>query len=150
MPDLIAPTAGFAAFVGRLQREADVTVEPDPGRVHCTHRWIVEDGAVLGAISLRHELNDFLFRAGGHVGYGVRPSARRRVLASWALGRMLDEARALGIGRVLVTCQDTDIGSQRLIEGAGGVLEDTRDTELGLMRRYWIDRSSARSGPQGP
>ncbi len=116
--DELDSTAGFAAFVGRLQREGDVTVEPDPGRVHCTYRWIVEDGAVLGAISLRHELNDFLCRAGGHVGYGVRPSARRRGLASWALGRILDEARALGIGRVLVTCQDTNVGSQRLIESS--------------------------------
>lgn len=134
---------GFAAYVGRLRREEDVSVPPQEGRVHCTTRWIVEDGRVLGAISLRHDLNEFLARAGGHLGYGIRPAARRRGLASWALGRMLEQARDLGLTRVLLTCHDTNVASQRVIEGAGGVLEDVRETELGTTRRYWIDLTRA-------
>jgi hypothetical protein len=63
--------------------------------VHCRYRWIVEDGRVLGAIVLRYELNERLLQL-GHIGYGIQPSARRRGLATWALGRMLDEARGLG------------------------------------------------------
>lgn len=78
-------------------------------------------------------------RAGGHIGYGVRPSARGRGLATWALSVVLDEARQLGLKRVLVTCDDTNIASARTIERNGGQLEDTRDTELGHTRRYWID-----------
>jgi predicted acetyltransferase len=93
---------------------------------------------VLGAISLRHTLTDFLLRAGGHVGYGIRPAARRRGLATWALGAMLPEARALGIDRLLVTCNADNAGSARTIEKNGGELEDIRETELGLTRRYWI------------
>jgi len=136
--DDVETADGFAAWVGRLRRLEDVTVVPPEGMVHCSYRWIVEDDRVLGAISLRHELNDFLLRAGGNIGYGVRPSARRRGLASWALGAMLDEARKLGLHRVLVTCSVENDASRRTIERQGGVLEDVRNSELGLIRRYWI------------
>jgi predicted acetyltransferase len=129
---------GFAAWVSRLVRQADPAEDPGPGRVHCTHRWIVEDGRVLGAIALRHELTDALLDAGGHIGYGVRPSARRRGLATWALGEMLGEARALGLARVLIVCAVDNIASSRTIERNGGVLEDVRDTPQGPVKRYWI------------
>jgi predicted acetyltransferase len=129
---------GFATWVGRLRREADTTAPPAPGRVHCTYWWIVEGNTVLGAIALRHRLNDFLLRAGGHIGYGIRPSTRGRGLATWALGRVLGEARTRGLDRVLLTCADHNAASARVIERHGGVLEDVRDTELGRTRRYWI------------
>jgi predicted acetyltransferase len=124
--------------VARLADESDSAKPLDTGRVHCTYRWIVEGDRVLGAIALRHELNDFLLRAGGHIGYGIRPSARRRGLATWALGRMLGEARVLGLDRVLIICEVDNIASAKTIERHGGVLEDVRDTELGTVRRYWI------------
>ncbi|MFJ3583096.1 GNAT family N-acetyltransferase [Streptomyces sp. NPDC090127] len=128
----------FASWVGRLCEQADTTKALSGGRVHATHWWIVEDGAYVGAIDLRHRLNDFLLRAAGHIGYSIRPSARRRGLATWALGAVLPEARALGMDRVLVTCDEDNIASARAIERNGGVLEDVRDTEIGLKRRYWI------------
>jgi predicted acetyltransferase len=137
--DEVDSDAGFAAYVERLLREEDPAVPPAEGRVHCTTRWIVEDGRVLGSISMRHELNDFLRRVGGHIGYGIRPSERRRGLASWALAQMLDQARRIGIDRVLLTCVDSNLGSRAVIEGAGGVLESVGGTELGLTRRYWVD-----------
>ena len=136
--DEVDTPGGFAACVRRLLAEADTTIPAGPGRVHATYFWIVEADTVLGSISLRHALNDFLLRAGGHVGYGIRPSARRRGLATWALAEILPEARALGISRLLVTCADDNAGSARAIEKNGGVLEDVRATELGLTRRYWI------------
>ncbi|GAB1691465.1 GNAT family N-acetyltransferase [Krasilnikovia sp. M28-CT-15] len=129
---------GFAAWVDRLCRSADTGVAPEPGRVHCTYRWIVEDDTVLGAIALRHELNDFLLRAGGHIGYGIRPGARRRGLATFALGEVLGQAKQLGLERALITCNVANEASRRTIERHGGALEDIRDTELGRLRRYWI------------
>ncbi|GAB1641028.1 GNAT family N-acetyltransferase [Krasilnikovia sp. MM14-A1259] len=129
---------GFAAWVARLCRSADPAVEQEPGRVHCTYWWIVEDGTVLGAIALRHVLNDFLLRAGGHIGYGIRPAARRRGLAAFALGEVLRHAKQLGLDRVLITCNVDNEASRRTIERHGGVQEDVRDTELGRIRRYWI------------
>ncbi|MDT9689051.1 GNAT family N-acetyltransferase [Streptomyces sp. P9(2023)] len=136
--DAFAIPEVFAAWVRRLREQADPTRPLGDGRVHATHWWIVEDEAYVGAIDLRHRLNDFLLRAAGHVGYSIRPSARRRGLATWALGAVLPEARALGLDRVLVTCDEDNIASARAIERNGGVLEDTRDTEIGRKRRYWI------------
>ncbi len=106
--------------------------------MHATHWWIVEDDTYLGAVDLRHRLNGFLLDAGGHIGYSVRPSARRRGLATWALGAVLPEARAMGLERALVTCDDDNVASARSIESNGGVLEDVRTTEVGRKRRYWI------------
>lgn len=135
--DLADPEA-FSAWVELLRVQADESVPVGEGRVHATHWWIVEGDTYLGAIDLRHRLNDFLLDVGGHIGYNVRPSARRRGLAGWALGTVLTEARALGLARVLVTCNDDNIASARSIERNGGVLEDTRTTAAGLKRRYWI------------
>jgi predicted acetyltransferase len=77
-------------------------------------------------------------RVGGHIGYGIRPSARGRGLATWALRSALPHASELRLEKVLITCNDTNLASARVIEKAGGVLEDVRHTELGLTRRYWI------------
>lgn len=138
--DDVESAAGFAAFVARLRREADEDQLLPAGRVHCSYWWITEDRTVLGAIALRHELNDFLREAGGHIGYGVRPSARRRGLAGWALGQVLERAWHQGLDQVLITCDINNEASRRTIESRGGVLEDVRDTVLGRTRRYWVTR----------
>ena len=91
--DDVDSPAGFATWLTRLTHQSDPAAQLDPGRVHCTYRWIVERDRVLGGIALRHELNDYWLRVGGHIGYGIRPSARRRGLGTWALGQMLGEAR---------------------------------------------------------
>ncbi|MEU4506014.1 GNAT family N-acetyltransferase [Streptomyces sp. NPDC024089] len=140
----LAPETGlddpevFSAWVERLRQQSDSSVALGEGHVHATHWWIVEGDTYLGAIDLRHRLNAFLLDAGGHIGYGIRPSARRRGLATWALGAVLPEARAMGLGRVLVTCDDDNAGSARSIERNGGILEDVRTTKAGVKRRYWI------------
>ncbi|MEV5528020.1 GNAT family N-acetyltransferase [Streptomyces prunicolor] len=128
----------FSAWVEELHQQSDRSVALGEGRVHATHWWIVEDDSYLGAIDLRHYLNAFLLDVGGHIGYSIRPSARRRGLATWALGAVLLKAPAFGLGRVLVTCDDDNVGSARSIERNGGVLEDTRTTDAGIKRRYWI------------
>jgi predicted acetyltransferase len=129
---------GFAAFVRKLLRESDPAVEPAPGWVHCTYWWIVEGDEILGTISLRHELNDFLLEAGGHIGYGVRPAARGKGLAGAALAQVLAYAKHLGIDRALLSCDVDNAASRRTIEKNGGVLEDIRTTDIGRVRRYWL------------
>ncbi|MFF4365050.1 GNAT family N-acetyltransferase [Streptomyces sp. NPDC001594] len=136
--DDVESAEGFAAWTGRLRRRSDRTTAVEQGRVHATHWWITEGDTYLGAIDLRHHLNAFLLDAGGHIGYSVRPSARRRGLAGWALDQVLHEARVMGMDRVLLTCDPGNEPSQRTIEGAGGVLEDVRDTLVGPKRRYWV------------
>nr|WSX53631.1 GNAT family N-acetyltransferase [Streptomyces sp. NBC_00974] len=137
--DDVESAEGFAAWVERLHGYSDRRLPIEQGRVHATYWWIAEGDTYLGAIDLRHYLNAFLVDAGGHIGYSVRPSARRRGLAGWALGSVLYEARLLGIDRVLLTCDPDNEASVRTIEGNGGVLEDVRETLIGPKRRYWID-----------
>jgi predicted acetyltransferase len=127
---------GFAAWVHRMRRQLHPAAEPCPDRPHWAPRWIVEDGRILGAFALRHYYDD----AFGTIGYGVRPSARGRGVATWALGQMLKEARdTLRLDRALITCAEGNIASARTIERCGGVLEEVRTTQLGPQRRYWID-----------
>jgi predicted acetyltransferase len=137
--DEVGTVEGFAGWVERLKLQSDETLVLEPGRVPAAYWWIVDDGQYAGAITLRYRLNDKLLDGGGHIGYGVRPSARKRGLASWALGAVLDRARERGMDRVLVSCDDDNVASARTIERNGGVLEDVRDTWLGLTRRYWIE-----------
>ncbi len=96
-------------------------------------------GRVLGAIDLRHELNDELLRHAGHIGYGLRPSCRGRGLAPYMLALCLEKAKERGIPRVLVTCDDENLPSAGTIEACGGELENKVDEEGRLTRRYWID-----------
>ncbi|MET9064554.1 GNAT family N-acetyltransferase [Streptosporangium sandarakinum] len=133
--DEVGSPAGFAAWVARLTGASN---QADAGGVACTYRWIAEGDRVLGGIALRHGDGEVVRRL-GHIGYGIRPSARRRGLAVWALGRMLDEARTLGMDGVLIVCAAGNTASARTIERCGGLLEGIRDTDLGTVRRYRIN-----------
>jgi predicted acetyltransferase len=124
--------------VARLRDEADPAWCAAAGRACATYRWIVEQDQVLGAIALRHEL-DGSVPALGHIGYGIRPAARRRGLATWAVGQILDEAWLLGLRRVKLICRADDLASIRTIERNGGVLEAGHPS----MRRYWITSAAA-------
>lgn len=137
--DDVETQEGFAAWVARLGRQADPAVAVPAGQVHSTRWWIVEDDEYLGVVELRHELTPHMVEGVGHIGYSVRPSARRRGVATWALATVLERATALELSRVLVTCDADNIPSTRTIESNGGVLEDVRATERGRKRRYWID-----------
>ena len=136
--DEVESPAGFEAWVARLTAESHPSGPLDAGEEACTYRWVVENGRVLGGIALRHGSSDYV-RWAGHLGYGIRPSARRRGTATWALGHMLDEARMVGLDRVLVVCGVNNFASVKTIERCGGVLDGIQDTTLGPARRYWIE-----------
>jgi predicted acetyltransferase/8-oxo-dGTP pyrophosphatase MutT (NUDIX family) len=135
--DEVDSPAGFEAWLARLASQSDPVQAIDPAAHRCTYRWIVEDDRVLGGMALRYGSDDYV-RWAGHIGYGIRPSARRRGLASWALDRMLGDARALGLDRALVVCAVDNLASVKTIERCGGVFEAIRDTKFGPVRRYWI------------
>jgi predicted acetyltransferase len=91
---------------------------------------------VVGGIALRHGFDDFVQWA-GHIGFGIRPSARGRGLATWAIGQMLIETEQT-MDRVLIVCAADNIASAKTIERSGGALEGIQETALGLARRYWL------------
>ena len=100
----------------------------------------VVDGVVVGRLSIRHYLNERIDRVGGHIGYGVIPSRRRQGFATEMLRQALPICRALGIERALLTCDESNVGSQKVVESCGGVLEGKIPCpETGVeKRRYWI------------
>ena len=100
-----------------------------------------ERGSFVGAVNIRHYLNDALLKSGGHIGDGVRPSERRRGVATAMIGLALDECRRLGIDRVLMVCDRDNIGSAKSIINNGGVLENEVENEQDgrIIQRYWIE-----------
>ncbi|WP_405808303.1 GNAT family N-acetyltransferase [Streptomyces sp. NBC_00210] len=124
----------FAGYVARLGAESLEETPRPQGWVPHTNLWFVDGDTYLGRLAIRHRLTPFLHELGGHVGYAVRPSARRRGHATAMLRDCLPYARTLGIESLLVTCDAGNVGSRKVIEANGGVLEDQR----GEKRRYWI------------
>lgn len=135
--DDVVTRVGFAAWVRRLRDESEPGQIPGDEKTYTTYWWIVEGESVLGAIALRRETNEWTLRV-GHVGYGVRPSARGRGLATWALGEVLSAAWLDGLPRILICSRDDNPASARVAEHHGGVLESTVDTVVGRIQRYWI------------
>ena len=92
----------------------------------------------VGAVNIRHYLNDNLRFAGGHIGDGVRPSERRKGVATAMIGLALEECRKLGIYDVLIACDRDNIGSAKSIVRNGGILENEVEEYGVIMQRYWI------------
>ncbi len=126
----------FADWVVMLDRFERGVGLPD-NLVASSSRWIVEGGRLVGFLSIRHVLNDFLRELGGHIGYAVRPTARGHGIATAATRLALEECRQRGIDPVLITCDVDNVASATVIERNGGILEDVR----GVKRRYWVSTS---------
>jgi predicted acetyltransferase len=116
---------------------------PRDGLVESTLLAAVVGDQLVGRASIRHRLNEWLARWGGHIGYVVVPEHRRRGYATEILRQSLIVAHSLGIDDVLVTCDVSNIGSAKVIEACGGELESVIDGPEGAerKRRYWIRRS---------
>lgn len=107
-----------------------------PSTVYLAKR--ISDDEIVGIIDVRHSLNDYLQKFGGHLGYSVRPQYRRQGYATEMLGLALDKCRSLGLSKVLVTCDKTNIASASVIKANGGVLENELEESGIIKQRYWI------------
>ncbi|MDN5894888.1 MAG: GNAT family N-acetyltransferase [Nocardioides sp.] len=127
----------FETLLEHTRAESDTGRDLQDGHVHCDYFWVTDpDEVVVGFLAMRHSIDtDFLRTQGGHIGYSIRPSHRRQGHAARALGLALNHARMLGLGHVLLTCDEDNVGSIRTIESQGGDFERI----LIGKRRYWID-----------
>jgi predicted acetyltransferase len=131
----------FAAFLARLDRCARGIDLPNGFVAHSTYWLVLGQGEVVGVSNIRHTLTAALHREGGNIGYGIRPSARRRGFGTTILRKSLDQAAALGLKRVLVTCAKANVGSVKAILRNGGILESEEylPDRGELVQRYWIE-----------
>jgi predicted acetyltransferase len=128
----------WSEFVERSRLDA-LGIDLPADRVRNAQLVAEVDGQLVGRTSIRFELNEWLLERGGHIGYAVRPAHRRRGYAGEILRQALVIIRAAGVRDVLVCCDDTNVASAAVIEGAGGALQNVVTLEDGhLVRRYWI------------
>ena len=131
-------TIDFNSLVESLKGYSNGIGLPD-GFVPCTTFWLKNnEKKVLGAIEIRHQLNDYLLFRGGHIGYGIRPSERNKGYASNMLGMALEYCKIIGLTNVLITCSSNNIGSIKTIVKNGGIF-DSEDIEKDeFFQRYLI------------
>ncbi len=123
--------------------ETDETIRN--GFVPSTLYFLVDDeSGIVGAIHHRHMLNDILRQHGGHIGYGLRPSKRNLGYGSLMLGLLLKRLKGTAATEFMLTCDETNVASQKTIEKHGGILETKIEYEGKMTRRYWI---SSMTGP---
>ena len=138
----ISPDA-FAARFDDMLREIAAAKDPAtarPGALPYEDFWLMEQDIWIGLLTLRLQINEQFLRSGGHIGYVIRPSRRRRGYGTALLRLGLDKARERGLQRVLLTCDETNIGSRKIIEANGGQFEDAvvvAGQDIPKLR-YWI------------
>jgi predicted acetyltransferase len=111
------------------------------GKVGATTYWLMKKNnrKILGAINIRHSLNEFLINFGGHIGYGIRPTERKNGYATKMLNLSFEKCKKLNLNRVLITCDKKNIASARVILLNGGILENEIVKDGEIVQRYWID-----------
>ncbi|GER91370.1 acetyltransferase [Dictyobacter vulcani] len=129
----------FSSFVQRLHDQADIA-RIEPGQIPFSEFWLVDGNDYLGTFILRHKLDEFLLQKGGHIGYVIRPSRRKQGNGKLILNYGLEKAKARGLERVLLTCDEENRSSRAIIEVNGGVLENIIQIERWPVPicRYWI------------
>ena len=114
-----------------------------PNRVPQTTYWLIDNEEFIGEISIRHYLTDSLLSYGGNIGYGIRYSKWNSGYGTKMLALALKKAKTMGLERVLITCDDDNIGSAKVIENNGGVLENIIENTIEgkkiHTKRYWIN-----------
>jgi predicted acetyltransferase len=101
--------------------------------------WLIDGPGFVGHVNVRHILVEWSRKIGGHIGFAIRPSAWKKGYGRKILALALVEAGKIGLSRALVTCDDLNLGSRKIIEANGGQLQDIEAVDGKMVRRYWLD-----------
>ncbi|AOZ90788.1 GNAT family N-acetyltransferase [Paenibacillus crassostreae] len=122
-----------------LSKNEDKQFIPEGWVPSSTYWLVVDDRKVVGAVNIRHGLTEKLFNSGGHIGYGIRPSERKKGYATRLLALSLERSKEIGISNALVVCDDYNIASRKTILNNGGVQDSNFIEEDGnVINRFWI------------
>ena len=126
----------------KLEKDLDILNIPDD-RVPANTYFLIRqsDNRIIGMMNLRHRLNDFLLEQGGHIGYAIRPTERKKGYGTLMLKLGLERCKELNINKVLLTCDKVNIPSAKVIQKNNGILENEVYSEIfsELIQRYWVE-----------
>jgi predicted acetyltransferase len=126
----------------KLEEDLDLPNIPEEKVPASTYFLIREsDNKIIGMINIRHKLNEFLLNEGGHIGYSIRPTERKKGYGTIMLKLALQKCRELNLNKVLITCDKINIASAKVIQNNKGILENEIFSEAfsEIIQRYWID-----------
>lgn len=127
-------------WLEELEKRSNKDTVPEGLVPSSTYLGIREkDNYIVGMIDIRHCLNNFLLQVGGHIGCGVRKSERKKGYAKQMIKLTLEKCKDLKIEKVLITCNEDNIASERSIVSCGGKLEDIRNVDGKNYKRFWIE-----------
>lgn len=129
-------TQDWIDYVEAMKESQTLTMVPSTQYIYVRE----SDNKIIGVIQVRHYFNEYLEKYGGHIGYSVCPSERRKGYATQMLKEVLTKCKALGIDKVLITCKTDNEGSRKTIINNGGVYENTvyEPKDKIYLERYWI------------
>lgn len=132
--------SNFPAMVQELLDAHNGINLPDSWVPDSTYWLVTDHNRIVGVVNIRHSLTEHLFNAGGHIGYGIRPSERRKGYATKLLALSLEKAKQLNITKALIVCDEVNTASEKTILHNGGVRDDDFIEEDGnVVRRFWIE-----------
>ncbi len=134
---------GWQSFINKATDFTRLITYPDGSKAKPVPQdalWLIKNNDVIGRYNLRHHLLPHLEKEGGHIGALIKTSERKKGYGSLGLSLTLSFAKALDLNKVLVTCDDDNVGSQKIIENNGGIYQDKGEVDGNdkLVRRYWI------------
>ncbi|MFF2884267.1 GNAT family N-acetyltransferase [Bacillus toyonensis] len=132
--------SNFPAMIQELLDAHNGVNLPESWVPDSTYWLVTDENKIVGVVNIRHSLTEHLFNTGGHIGYGIRPSERRKGYATKLLELSLEKTKELNIEKVLVVCDEVNTGSEKTILHNGGLRDDDFIEEDGnIVRRYWIE-----------
>lgn len=127
----------FDAHLAKLEEHKNPT---EPERVPQEMLWLIDDDRFIGYVKIRSKLNEKLRELGGHIGYEILSTERRKGYGTKVLALALKVAKGWGLNEVMLSCDVSNVGSRRIIENNGGILEGEFQTPLWPVPilKYWI------------